>query len=197
MTDLVTLIDYKEFIGIASASEDVKLGVIVSSVSALVRTYCSRSFTDYYSVDKVEALNIDYETKSVQLKEYPIVSITTVEERSAYSEDYVELTTAAFEYYLDLSTDSLYKTDGAKGFLSWATGPGSVRITYKAGYAAVPEDLKLAVFNLITYYHKNEYRGSKTLRGATSSVPSTTTQWGNVSFPDHIKRVLDLYKNVQ
>jgi len=196
MTDLVTLEAYKEFLGIENPKEDDKLSVIISSVSTLVRTYCARNFTDYYSTDKVEVISVDFETSAIQLDEFPVISLTKVEERGAYNEDYVELTEAAFEVFLDVSTDSVVKTNGSTGYSFWTKGPGSVQVTYKAGFAEVPLDLKLAVFDLITYYHKKEYKGAKTLRGATKNTPATTTQYGNVSFPDHIKRVLDLYKNV-
>lgn len=196
MTDLVTLEDYKEFLGIENPKEDDKLSVIISSVSALVRTYCARNFIDYYAADKVEVISVDTDTSTIQLDEFPVVSLTTVEERSSYAEAYTTLTEAAFEVFLDTSTDSVVKTDGANGYSLWSKGPGSVKVTYKAGFEEVPLDLKLATFDLITYYHKKEYKGAKTLRGATKNPPSTTTQWGNVSFPDHIKRVLDLYKNV-
>ena len=180
--------------GISSTKEDVRMSALIVSVSTLVKTYCGRTFLDNFSTDKTEIFNVPEDINFLQLDESPIVSITSVEERSSYSEDYVTLTTTEFEYYLDPTIDAVYKTNGATGFLNWAPGPGSVKIIYKGGFADTPEDLKLAVADLITYYHKNEYKGQQTLAGATSRTPGTTTQPRNVSFPDHIKRVLDLYK---
>ena len=58
-----------------------------------------------------------------------------------------------------------------------------------------PHDLKLAVIDLITYYLKDEHKERRTLGGASIQNQSSTSQRNNVAFPDHIKRVLDLYKN--
>ena len=66
---------------------------------------------------------------------------------------------------------------------------------YTAGYASTPEDLKLAVIDLVTYYFKEERKNRQTIAGASIQNPGSTTQRDNIAFPDHIKRVLDLYKN--
>ena len=58
-----------------------------------------------------------------------------------------------------------------------------------------PKDLQLAVADLITYYLKDEYKERRTLQGASVQNRGTSSMSDNVDFPDHIKRVLDLYKN--
>ena len=196
MADLTTIDDYKDFMGITSNKEDVPLALLVTSVSALVKSYCGRSFVDYAASDKTEYITIEDDVHSIALEEFPVISITSVEERYGYSADYTAITTTDNEYYLDTKTDSIIRTNGGYGYRNWPKGPGSVKVVYTAGYATLPEDLQLAVFDLITYYHKKEYRGYKMLNGAATNAPGTTTQYRNVSFPDHIKRVLDLYKNV-
>jgi hypothetical protein len=195
MTDLVTLEEYKDAMGISSSNDDVKLNALIPSVSALVKTYCGRLFVDYVSVDKVEEFSISGGSYFVQLDESPVISITSVEERNSYADVYLTLTTTDQQYYLDPNTDSIYRTNGASGYQNFCQGPGAVKVTYKAGFAAIPEDLKLVVEDLITYYHKHEYKGYQMMKGAAQSTPGSTSQYRNVSFPDHIKRVLDLYKN--
>jgi hypothetical protein len=87
------------------------------------------------------------------------------------------------------------------GYKSFPLGPGSVEVIYKAGYtdasgnAEVPEDLRLAVIDLITYYYKDQSKTRQTIAGASIQNNVTSSQRNNVAFPDHIKRVLDLYKN--
>ena len=196
MADLTTIEDYKDFMGITSTKEDLKLTSLVTSASALVKSYCGRSFVDYVSSDKTEYITVEDDIYSIALEEFPVISITSVEERYSYSSDYVALTTANNEYYLDTKTDSIVRTNGGYGYRNWPKGPGSVKVVYTAGYATMPQDLELAVFDIITYYHKSEYRGYKMLAGAATNAPGSTSQYRNVSFPDHIKRVLDLYKNV-
>ena len=195
MSNLVTLTEYKEAEGIANPKEDLRLQTLIPSISQLVKTYCGNSIIDFYSSNKVEDFDIYWETFAVQLTESPIVDVVSVQERGSYDEAYTTLTTGAHEYYLDTRTDSIIRTNNSGSRLNWKHGVGAVRVTYKAGYASTPEDLKLAVFDLITYYLRDEHKERRTLGGASIQNQPSTSQRNNVAFPDHIKRVLDLYKN--
>ena len=195
MSDLVTLTDYKDAEGISNPKEDLRISRIIPSVSQLVETYCGNSIVDFYSSNKVEDFDIYWETFAVQLTDSPIVDVVSVQERGSYDEAYTTLTTTAHEYYLDTRTDSIIRTNSSGGRINWKHGVGSVRVTYKAGYAETPQDLRLAIFDLITYYLRDEHKERRTLGGATIQNQSSSTQRDNVAFPDHIKRVLDLYKN--
>lgn len=195
MANLVTLEEYKDAEGISNPKEDLRINALIPSVSQLVKTYCGNSIIDYYSTNKTETFNIDWNTHIIQLTESPVNTIVSVEERPSYQEDYVTLTTANYDYYFDASTDSILRTNSSGGYNSWRKGVAAARVVYTAGYAATPDDLKLAVFDLITYYLKDEYKERRTLGAASIQNQTSTTQRDNVAFPDHIKRVLDLYKN--
>ena len=195
MANLITLAEYKEAEGLQSAKDDLQINSLITSVSQLVKTYCGNSIIDFYSTNKTEVFNINYETFAVQLTESPVISITSVQERSGYDQSYTTLTTGAYEFYLDKRTDSVIRTNESGARLNWKQGVGAVKVVYRAGYSSTPEDLKLAVFDLVTYYLKDEHKERRTLGGASIQNQSSTTQRDNVAFPDHIKRVLDLYKN--
>jgi len=195
MADLTTLNDYKAAEGINSPKDDARLNFLIPSVSELVKTYCANSFVDYYSSNKVDTLNIDWDTHIIQLTESPVTTIVSVEERNSYGDAYVTLTTGNYEYFLDSATDSIMRTTSGSTYRNWRRGPGAVRVTYKAGYATLPSDLRLAVFDLITYYLKDEHKERRSIAGASIQNQSSSSQRNNVAFPDHIKRVLDLYKN--
>ena len=192
MSKLVTLEEYKEQEGITSPKEDVRLDYIITSVSQLVKTYCGNSIVDYYETEKVEEISVDWPTSIVQLTESPLIDIISVQERDNFSAPY--LTLSASDFYIDKITDSIVRVNGSS-YKNWKTGPGAVKVTYNAGYESCPEDLKLAVYDLVTYYLKDEHKERRSLAGATVQNQSSTTQRNNVAFPDHIKRVLDLYKN--
>ena len=174
MANLITLDEYKDAEGIQSTKEDTRITSLISSVSALVKTYCGNSIVDYYS-----AVN----------------SISVVKERSSYEGTYTTLTTGAYEYYFNSSTDSVLRTTGGSNYKNWPKGPGAVEVTYRAGYSACPPDLQLGVIDLITYYVKDEHKARQSIQGASIQNQTSSSQRDNVSFPDHIKRVLDLYKN--
>ena len=196
MADLITKDEYKALKNLSqSVKEDGRIDALIDSVSQLVKSYCGNSITDYYSTNKTETFNVDWETHVVQLTESPVNAIVSVEEREGYSSAYDTLTTTANEYYLHVETDSIIRTTSGTGYRNWPKGPGAVKVVYTAGYATAPKDLQLAVADLITYYLKDEYKERRSLQGASITNQGTSSASNNVDFPDHIKRVLDLYKN--
>ena len=194
MADLITLASYKEAEGLSTPKEDLRINALIPSVSQLIKTYCGNSFVDFYSSNKTETFNIDWGTHIVQLTESPVNAIVSVQERQSYSSAYVTLTTGAYEYALDKKTDSVFRTNSGS-YRNWAQGVDAVKVVYTAGYSAIPDDLKLAVIDLITYYLKDEHKERRTIQGASIQNASSSSQRDNVAFPDHIKRGLDLYKN--
>ena len=196
MADLITRDEYKSLKNLSqSVKEDSRIYALIDSVSPLVKTYCGNSIVDYYSSNKTETFNINWDTYVVQLTESPVNAIVSVQEREGYSSDYSTLTTGSNEYFLDLETDSVIRTTTGSAYKNWPKGPGAVKIVYTAGYSTTPKDLQLAVADLITYYLKDEYKERRTLQGASVQNRGTSSMSDNVDFPDHIKRVLDLYKN--
>ena len=192
MADLVTLAEYKEAEGISSPKEDLRLATLVPAVSQLVKTYCANSIIDFYSSNKTETFSIDWDTYLVQLTESPVNTIVSVQKRDSVTESYSTVPTT--DYYLDTATDSVLYVTGST-YKNWPRGAGSVKVVYTAGYASTPADLKLAIFDLITYYLKDEHKERRTLGGASIQNQGSTSLRDSVAFPDHIKRVLDLYKN--
>lgn len=195
MTDLITLEQYKIHKGIKNPEKDDVIQNLITSISQLVKTYCATAFVDYYVTPIVETITIEFPTTAISLTEGPVVGIVSVEERANYSSAYTTLTEGAFNFYLDRSSDMLHRTNSS-GWQNWPVGPGAVRVEYTAGYAEIPADLKLAVFDLVSYYLYEEYKERRQLAGASITNQNSSTQWRNVDFPDHIKRVLDLYKQI-
>ena len=191
MTDLITLDEYKEFEGISSSNDDSRLEKLIPSVSQLVKTYCGNSIIDYYSTNRVELFSVKWGSSIVQLTESPLISIVSVEERDKPTDAYTALTENT-DYYLDFDTDSVIRISG-KAERRWKDGPGSVKVTYKAGYSDTPEDLKLAVIDLVKYYIRDEHKERRSIAGATLENQGVT-KLRSGDFPDHIQRVLDLYK---
>ena len=189
MADLITLEDYKDAKNLSSVKEDARLTTLIESVSQLVKTYCGNSIVDFYSSNKVEYFNIDWGTHIIQLTESPVNTVVSVETRDSLSSSYT--TVATSEYYLDTATDSILYVAGNM-YKSWPRGAGSVKVTYTAGYSETPADLKLACIDLVQYYFKEEHTQRRTLSGATIENQGSGDGRG---FPDHIKRVLDMYKN--
>jgi hypothetical protein len=200
MADLVTLQQYKDFAGLKSLEHDARINVVIDSVSQLVKTYCGTSLVDYASTNKVEYKTIkDSLVKTIILDESPLIQVVSVQERLSQADSYVTLITensdssGKYEYVVDDESDSITRTNST-GTISWAKGPKSVKITYKAGFTSTPHDLRLAVYDLIKYYMKDERKERMSVSGATVENPLSSSLSGNIGFPDHIKRILDMYK---
>ena len=189
-SDLITLQTYKDLEGLKSNTDDTRLSAIITSASQLVKTYCGNSLIDFVTEEKIETISVEFPSTKVQLTESPIISVTTVEEKESSADSYTTLSSA--EYFVDTITDSIVRLSAGKEKL-WETGFGTVKVTYKAGYTTLPADLKLAVCDLVTYYFKGEHKERRTIQGATQQNPASSRR-DSISFPDHIKRVLDFYK---
>ena len=200
MANLVTLREYKDFAGLTGVSEDAKLNVIIPSISQAVKTYCGTSIVDYYSTDKVEYFDITNDmTYQIMVDESPLVSVSQVQERDSQSGTYTTLisensdSSGKYEYVVDTERDLITRTTST-GDKMFPKGRKAVKVTYRAGYASTPADLKLACFDLVKYYLKDERKASLTIAGAQVRNPVSTTIRDNIDFPDHIKRILDYYK---
>ena len=190
MADLITIETYKQAKAIASSKDDERLGILIPSVSQLVKTYCANSFIDYVTAQKTEYITIEWTTNRVQLTESPIIAVATVSQRTTTTEDYEELTVLE-DYAVNARADTIDKVSG-----NWPEGVEAVKVVYTAGYATLPADLTLVLIDLIAYYFKEEYKTIRTLSGASMHNTNTSSLVGNLGFPDHIKRVLDMYKQI-
>ncbi len=200
MANLITLQQYKDFSGIKGVNEDAKINVIVPAISQAVKTYCGTSFVDFYSSDKTEFFDIkDKFTTAVMVDESPLISVSQVQERQSQSDSYVTLITensdssGKYEYIVDTGLDLVRRTT-ATGDKTFPMGPKAVKVVYRSGYASTPDDLKLACFDLVKYYLKDERKSGLTISGAQIRNEVSTTLRENIGFPDHIKRILDFYK---
>ena len=201
MADLITLDDYKLLEGVSSTQYDEKFETLITSVSKLVRTYCNNEFDAYATSPGVtDVFDIQWDSYVVQLRHSPVISITNVFERRAQSSDYEELfkdgTNNKYEWYLDTVSDSIFRTLDSGKYKNWPQGVGSVKVTYLAGYTTIPDDLKLAIADLITYYHKDEWKERQSIGSATREGAGSSAIRNDPGFPDHIRRILDIYRTV-
>lgn len=181
--NLITLAEYKAYAGLTSPNHDAEILQLIPKISELVKTYCKRTFVDWLDDPKLEHFNGGYQT--LLLEETPVSQILEV----GYSSDYGQTYTPLVEYR-DWVLDGNYIVSvNPAGFSRVLRG---YRVTYLAGYETVPEDLKLAVLDLVTYYRKNDMavHSSKAPGTNTVQIEYVTT----TSLPAHIRRVLDFYR---
>lgn len=201
MADLITLDQYKLLEGINSTQYDEKFETLITAVSALVRNYTGQEFDTYSgSPALTETFNIRWSSDTVELGYGPVLQIQNVYERSAQSEAYTELfsdgagSPAAYDYVLETPCFLIRTTD--TGYQNWPCGIGAVKVIYTSGYASTPADMQLAVADIVSYYHNNEQKQRQSIASATREGAPASSIRNDPGFPDHIRRVLDLYRNI-
>lgn len=196
--DLITLEEYKSYNALSdNPKEDLKISLLISSVSSLIQAYLKLDFIGGNNV--TEVISLDYDTNVIYLENYPVVGPITVTETDRYTQDssvHVPLAYAS-EYILNESLGTLTRVYTPGGFAKWPVSPGVVTVSYSTapyfgtGFSTVPPDLKLAAIELVKYYMKEDYRQSKTIQG--TSIVNTLAS--GTDFPQHIQVLLDRYNS--
>lgn len=182
---LITKAEYKAYANINSTNQDAEIDSLIPKVSELIKSYCRRSFNDYVDEAKIETFKGGYD--SFLLSEWPVLQVISVQQSKDFGKTYAKL-----EKFVDWvqDGDTIVSLDqNTKTFPELILG---YKVSYFAGYEKVPEDLKLAAMDMITYYIKNSAAVH-----TTKSIAPNTMQVEYISgsqFPAHIRRVLDLYK---
>lgn len=189
MADLISKTTYKQAKAISSTKDDERLDIIIPAVSSLVKTYCGNTFLDYVTDPFTEYISIAWDEQKVILEEIPVIAISEVWERDSETEDYVQLATT--DFVLERKTDQLVRLEAY-----WPKGVESIKVLYTAGYTELPAPLTLALVDLVAYYIHGEYKSVKSIAASTITNVTTSSVRANVDFPDHIKRVLDMYRQI-
>lgn len=183
-TNLVSRIEVKNYLSITSTNKDNEIDLLIPKVSQLVQTYCRKSLVEYATSTPYVQYD-DGGFDKIVLKETPIRSINSF----SWSSDYgVTWTTLTDGTDFILHNDCIYPIPQPG---KWKNLLRGFKIEYLGGYDPLPEDLKLAVLDLVEYYMKNN-SSVHVNRDVTPNV----TQINYVSssnFPAHIKRILDQY----
>lgn len=183
--DLISIDEYKAYAKIKSNEQDDKLNLLIPMVSELVKNYCNRRFVDWAEKEKTEYYSDG--GLVVYTAEQPIITVTSIQSKALPTETaYTELVEGV-DYVIDYAKDNIFCLWGGNGFYS---GPNALKIKYTGGYTLVPEDLKLGVMDLVSFYVKNESVQRKTLNSNQIAVEFKVTS----DMPSHIKRVFDLYR---
>ena len=196
MADLIELDEYKEYKQINSSTRDGKIQTLITQVSSLIENYCARSFTEYASSPGVTEW-FDSDTEIVYLKHFPLIGVNSVSisiDGGITQETLTESSTDYDGYFVDLENATVRTQKIGNKFLAkgnYNTPYRSLEINYNAGYTTLPQDLRLAVMDLVAYYEDQENKPTQALMGATIENP---LPYAANSFPPHIRRILDLYR---
>lgn len=196
MADIITLAEYKSYMGKTKTDSDQKLTFLIAAASNLIKTYTGSDYPEDPDTPIEEWFDVDYDTDVLFPKYYPITSIQMVEEINRTLND------STIHLVLDYGADYYHTSDtivripnGTHSFVNWPIGPQAVKITYTAGTAGgaggAPNDVKLACIQLVEYYENEHYIPSKSLQGGSMVFSGTTEPL----IPPHVRAILDYYKS--
>lgn len=182
-TNLVTKQEYKAYASLTNPNHDAEIDSLIPKVSAFVKNYCKRTFNDY--VDEVKVEYFTGPSAEFILAETPVVQILSFEYSSDYGQNYTPLT----EFVDWVQDGDEIVSVNSTGFARQLRG---YRVSYLAGYEVLPDDLKLAVFDLLTYYRRNDAAVHSSKAPSTGAVQIEYIS--STGLPAHIRRILDLYR---
>lgn len=183
--NLITIQEYKALAGISSTTQDTNINALIPKVSSLIKGVCRRSFVDYVEDAKVEVFKGG---EMLPLSEYPVIAISSVERSTDYGATYTELVEYT-DYVLDIETECIVPVPPVKEF---TRSINAYKVSYYAGFETLPEDLKLAIADTISFYLKND--GSVHVANMNKSSNVQVEYVSSSNLPSHIQRVLELYK---
>ena len=190
MADLATLAEAKTFLNITNNTSDASVQSMLSAASDMIQNRIgpvggSPTFDEWY----------DGGSTKIVLRHTPIQSITKITEAWAATAIYTlnasvldgtPTDTGSWGYSVDLSAGII--TRRAAGFaVPFAPGVQNVHVQYVAGYATVPEELKLAAKLMVQHMWATQRGGAKRPGlGGDDSGPASDFD----AFPSRVEEIL-------
>ncbi len=187
MADLITLDEYKTYKGKAKTDDDDKIVFLISSVSALIKAYVGHSIIDNWDEPVTDVIHTPYDSTNIYLDAYPIRQIISVDEVSG---GYVGGLDSTIKYPMQYTADYLFSQSGGVLNRIGKTWARTIEVTYTSGYQTVPEQIKLAAIEMVSYYLNEEWKPARTMQG--TSIAGPTAEAGGI--PKHVAPMLDHYK---
>lgn len=151
---IITAAEYKTHRGISGTDYDAILAVIIPSKQAWLERQCGRLFDEDTYTDQVHDGD---GTQRLYLNNWPVSAVTAVKsvasDGSTTTLDSTAYRLVDSEYLYRLgSTETAWESpspfSGYRG-PCFTEGDGNYSVSYTAGYATAPDDLKAVMFTLI------------------------------------------------
>lgn len=177
---LVTLDEYKTYARISGNEQNDRIQQYIDLCSKLVQTYIGQDVLNAASTPTTEVLEVL--CGEVFPSMVPITEILTVTSLLPQYDvdDEPEYTITNLVDRLKIATSPVYALDEIS----------HISLEYIGGYTTLPEDLKIAVMEFVTYYKEREHINNRSTKGDNEAYKVERV-------PEHIRLVLDLYRLVE
>ena len=175
---LITLTEYKTFIGKSNPNDDAKLQPLVDMANEYIPLYCNTPFESTVVTGK-RLTNFEY---SIILPHAPILSVEDL--KVIISGNQVDIDSA--DYIVDLEEGIIHLVDYTGAMPTKSFG---FLADYTYGAATIPKPVMLAAFELVRHYEKREFNKQKDL-GNGQKVDYSPTE----VIPQQVRSMLDVYR---
>jgi len=195
---LCTAAEYKAWRGVTGSGYDTLYGTLIGTATAEIERMCGRTAGGFESANGPFTETFDGDgTQSLRVSNGPISSITSIKfgntdqttlDSTTYTNDgertilLLPRATGSFSQRDDWGVPSL----GSSGSV-FPIGHQNVEVVYAAGYATIPDDLKLVCFRFVDHYAASRGNDMETLTEAVGNTNATLR-----SVPEFRMRMEDL-----
>ena len=172
MADFTTIANFKQYLGLVVATDDVLIASIITAVSAWVENYLTRNIHTAQYVDTVDGSD----TKSITFDNYPITAVSSV------IVDGKTINASSYRW----RNSSVTLIDGCI-----FSRRSIITVTYTAGYASIPVDLAQACIEIVAWRYKERDRVGQSSKSAGGHE---TVSYQTKDIPESAKTILNQYK---
>lgn len=194
MSDLLTVQEASQFLRLSNTLDDVEVAEMVSAASSII----ARRIGPVTPTSVVETY--DGGGTQIMLRQLPVISVTSVMESWGFTTIYTLTPTVLdgtvtnlgnFGYSLDTRVGLLTRR-AAGTTVPFAGGRQNITVAYTAGYATIPNDLKLAAKLLVQHFYATQ-RGGARRPGMGGDDAQPASHYDDM--PSRVEQILDGYDN--
>ena len=190
---LLTIDEAKEFLEVEGNEEDAEIESLVDAVSFTVEDYTGRKLNSRaYTSELFSGTG----TQWLRLREYPVTAVASVDTLSGVGSSGA---TWQSEDITNLINLDAVEADRSRGKLFWRDhafplGTANVRITYTAGFTALPPQLKRGVRGVLGWYRRQQDRHAVGVVSRSFSGQSEAVRVDDRKLPADVRLMLDPFK---
>lgn len=187
-SDLVTLADAKAHLNITNTTHDTELQGLITAMTPIVEAITgpilSAAYTEQY----------DGGGPLIVVQHRPILSITAVVEYyGATSYTLTQVATpdlaSTYSYTYEAATGTLVRRTTGGAAIGFAAGAANVIVSYTAGHAVIPPNIRLGALELIRINYSQTQQGGRR-RGTSTADAAPKGEAPAIFVTDRVREML-------
>lgn len=178
-SDLTTLANARQWLGLTSTNDDALLSRLITATSNYIQSWLNRSFASQAYTETRDGAG----GERMLFANYPVTAVASV----TIDGQSIPLASGSQAPGYLFSTTTLF----VNGY-AFTRGRQNVTIAYTAGFAATPAEIEQACLELMAVRYKERDR----IGQVSKSIGGETITFSQKDFPDSVRTILNNYKKV-